>query len=109
MKIKTIVRYDPASFDDYVNEALKKGYQLDHRGLMPPNREGETLHYAQLVLPDPAPEPAPRVGDPFEALRTVKAACLAHSGPCIECPMTVWCERLAYGGDPTDWELPEEG
>lgn len=108
MKIMTIAKRDPYTFDEYVNKALEEGYQIEHRAVLQTNRD-EILHYAQLVQPDPAPEPEAKVADPFEALRTVKAACLAHSGPCNECPMTDWCERLAYGGDPTDWVIPEVG
>ena len=106
MKIMTIVRRDPASFDEYVNAAISKGYQLEHRAVLQTNRE-EILHYAQLVLPDPAPDPEPEAIDGIQALHIVKAACLAHKGPCNDCPMTNWCERLQHGGDPTDWVLPE--
>ena len=107
MKIKTAVNNDPDEFDRFVNKYLGVGYILEHRGLLPNDGKSLAFHYAQLVMPDPKPE-AP-VGDPLEALRVVKAACQAHKGPCNDCPLTDWCERLAYGGDPTDWELPEVG
>ena len=107
MKIRTAVNNNPDEFDLFVNKHLEEGYILEHRGLLPNDGTGKTYHYAQLVLHDQAPEPEAKVADPFEALRAVKAACLAHSGPCNECPMTDWCERLAYGGDPTDWVIPE--
>jgi hypothetical protein len=106
MQIKTIVRYDPASFDDYVNLALKEGYQLEHRGLMPPNKNGETLHYAQLVLPDPPAETEPEEFDPFQALYQVQQFCKDQER-CHTCPIQDWCNQLQAGGDPTDWELPE--
>lgn len=107
MKIKTIVKAGPDTFDESVNTALEAGYQLKHRGLLPPNERGVVAHYAQLVLPDPAPEHEPVEIDGIQALHIVKAACLAHKGPCNDCPMTDWCEQLQSGGDPTDWELPE--
>lgn len=108
MKIRTAVNSNPDDFDKFVNEYLEKGYLLEHRGLLPNDGNSTAYHYAQLVLPDPpAPDPSPGVIDPIQALYIVKSACLAHQGPCNDCPMTEWCERLAYGGDPTDWELPE--
>ncbi len=108
MKIKTIVHNYPDHFDDLVNEALEEGYLLEHRGLMPPNRAGETLHYAQLVLPDPPAEPAPF--DPGLALHQVQTFC--HSIPVEkcnagDCPLRYWCAALEGGGDPTDWDLSE--
>ena len=107
MKIRTAVNDSPDGFDQFVNKLLEEGYILEHRGLLPNDGSGKTYHYAQLVLPDPAPDPEPVERYAIQALHIVKDACLAHQGPCNDCPMTEWCERLAYGGDPTDWELPE--
>ena len=114
MKIKTIrTRLDNVEeFDKQLNEALENGYQLAHRGLVPGFRldGGRYLHnmlYAELVLPDPAPDPEPETIDPFQALHIVKAACLAHKEPCNACPMIDWCRQLDNCNDPTDWELPE--
>ena len=103
MKIKTVVDNIswPGDFDEKVNEAIDEGWQLVKRETV-----GSNL-YAQLVLPDPAPVPEPMEIDGIQALHIVKAACLAHKGPCNDCPMTNWCEQLQHGGDPTDWDLPE--
>ena len=113
MKVKTIVHGNPGEFDNQVNTMLEKGYLLEHRGLIGPTGIGEIKHYAQMTLPDPAPEHEhehehePVEIDGIQALHIVKAACLAHKGPCNDCPMTNWCEQLQHGGDPTDWVLPE--
>ena len=108
MKVKTIWRENPRTFDKEVNEEMEKGYQLVRRDiLVDTNCMGDSVFYAELVLPDPAPEPEPVEIDGIQALHIVKAACLAHKGPCNDCPMTDWCEQLQIGGDPTDWELPE--
>ena len=108
MKIKTIWTKKISDFDDRVNYALAEGYQLLRREVIPtPDDLDKSVLYAELVLPDPAPEPEPEAIDGIHALHIVKAACLAHTGPCNDCPMTDWCEQLQHGGDPTDWELPE--
>jgi len=105
VKIKTIVKFNPDSFDELVNEALSKGYQLEHRGLTT-NREGETFHYAQLVLPDPPAEQ--ETFDPALALRQIKEICEAVTDSCDNCPIKDWCfGPLKNGDDPTDWILPE--
>ena len=108
MKIKTIWRKNPRSFDEEVNEEIEKGYQLVRREvLVDTNCLGDSVFYAELIKQDPAPDPEPVERYAIQALHIVKDACLSHQGPCNDCPMTEWCERLAYGGDPTDWELPE--
>lgn len=114
MKIKTIKnRLDNVvSFDNDLNKALEEGYQLVHRGLVPGFRldGGGYLHnmlYAELVLPDPAPEPETVHNfDPFQALRQVKQFCEAQK-KCGECPLYNWCKLTDDYHDPTDWELPE--
>lgn len=107
MKIKTIWTPTLKYFDDRVNAALAEGYQLTRRDLVPAEKPVDYVFYAELVLPDPAPDPEPVEIDAIQALHIVKAACLAHKGPCNDCPMTDWCESLQLGGDPTDWVLPE--
>ena len=107
MKIKTIVRALPVDFDEQVNEMLKEGYILEHRGILQ-GMNGETFHYGQLVQHDRKAEPDPVEIDGIQALHIVKAACLAHKGPCNDCPMTDWCAQLQHGGDPTDWVLPAQ-
>lgn len=106
MKVKTIVHGNPGEFDDQVNTMLEKGYLLEHRGLLGPTGIGEIKHYAQMTLPDPAPESQPVEIDPWGALRLVKAACNAVTD-CDDCPISGWCNQLLQGGDPTDWVLPE--
>jgi hypothetical protein len=109
MKIKTIVEYVPDTFDNYINQALADGYLLEHRGLLPPDRYGNSAHYAQLVLPDPLPRPEPV--SPVDLLRQIKEFCKnvpVHT--CKEnCPMFDWCGQYTGGYDPCDWGLPEVG
>lgn len=104
MKIKTIVQNSPDTFDEQVNKALEAGYLLERREVLVPNTSGTAAHYAQLVLPDSPADP--ETADIFQALHTIKAACLAQPR-CDICPLTDWCGRLGLGGDPTDWELPD--
>lgn len=106
MKIKTIVQSNPGTFDEQVNEMLKDGHLIEHRGILT-GKDGSVFHYAQLVLPEQAAEPEPVAVDPFQALHIVKAACDAHKGPCNNCPLYAWCKQLDDCNDPTDWELPE--
>lgn len=113
MKIKTITSGNSRSFDEMVNEAMRAGYQLVRRDIIPGFRldGGSYLHnmlYAELVLPDPPAEPEQI--DPFQALRQVQEFC--HSFPVEkcnagDCPLRYWCAALEGGGDPTDWALPE--
>ena len=108
MKIKTIWRENPRSFDEEVNEEMKKGYELVRRDvLVDTNCLGDSVFYAELIQPDPAPEPDQGAIDPFQALHIVKAACQAHNEPCNTCPMIDWCRQLDNCNDPTDWVLPE--
>ena len=102
MKILTVITAWPDDFDHQVNEALEKGYILGRRDLVTVEG-GHTRYYAELVQLDPVPEPDG--AEAIQALHTVRAACLAHQGPCDDCPLTDWCEQLAHGGDPTDWDL----
>lgn len=108
MKIKTVVEYDPRNFDEQVNTTMAEGYQLEHRGLLPPDRYGNSAHYAQLVLPDPPAEPAPF--DPGLALHQVQTFChsVDHDDCGTDrCPLNEWCQRLRDCADPTDWDLSE--
>lgn len=108
MKIKTITGSGPYTFDEAVNKAIANGYQLVRRDVLVSTVKPEdSILYAELVLPEPAPEP--ETIDPFQALHIVKAACLAHKEPCNACPMIDWCRQLDNCNDPTDWELPEVG
>ena len=108
MKIKTIWTAKLTRFDDDVNNAMAEGYQLVRRDvLVDTNCLNDSVLYAELIQPDPEPEPEPVQIDWIKALHIVKAACLAHKGPCNDCPMTNWCDQLQSGGDPTDWKLPE--
>lgn len=125
MKIKTITEELPFSnrFDDKVNKAMDDGWRLARRDVIPAgsNPDSHRLLYAELVQLDPAPEvpegdapgaPEPQPADPFDAVRAIKAACLATSNDdcCTDrCPLYGWCVKLRNGGDPTDWEIPEKG
>ena len=107
MKIKTVAHgfLGAEAFDREVNEALATGWQVVRREVIPGGPLDSNKLYAELVMPDPAPEP--EAIDPFQAMRTIKDACLANAGPCGDCPMAYWCWKLKQGGDPSDWELPE--
>lgn len=108
MKIKTIWTKDLDDFDNQVNETMGEGYQLTRREVLPDTKDLDlSVLYAELVKPDPEPETKPEAIDAIQALHIVKAACLAHTDQCEECPLWLWCLQLGRGGDPTDWELPE--
>lgn len=107
MKIKTVVHNYPNRFDDFVNQYLEKGYLLEERGVMPVGGDGEVYHYARLVLLDPPAETEPEEFDPIQALYAIRRFCDAQE-KCGVCPIYSWCCQLSKGGDPTDWELPEE-
>ena len=108
MKIKTAVEYDPDKFDQFVNNRLEEGYILEHRGLLPPDSNGATAHYAQLVLHDH--QAAPEEIDLAQCLRHVKEFCAnVPSEDCRAglCPLRAWCDESTGGLDPADWILPE--
>lgn len=111
MKIKTVSRsFDwREDFDNAVNEALGKGWQLVKREVIPGSPNDSARLYAELVKLDPPAEP--ETPDPLDLLRQVRKACLQTPAcHCNRegCPMFDWCEGLRKGGDPTDWVLPGE-
>lgn len=117
MKIKTIKnRLDNATnFDKEVNAAIAEGYQLVQRDVIPGFRldGGNYLHnmlFAQLVLPDPVPEP--EQGDPVEALRCIRDFCKAMPvEKCLTpaCPLHDWCHYFTEDCvSPMDWKIPGE-
>ena len=114
MKIKTITEELPFSnrFDDKVNDAMGAGWRLVKREVIPagPNPGSHRLLYAELVELDPVPE-VPETADPFDAVRAVKATCLAtplEDCHADRCPLFSWCNRLSECADPTDWKIPEK-
>jgi hypothetical protein len=111
VKIKTVSSsFDwRGDFDNAVNEALEKGWQLVKREVIPGSPNDSARLYAELVKLDPPAEP--ETPDPMDLLRQVREACLrVPSNGCNPegCPMFNWCEQLRRGGDPTDWVLPGE-
>lgn len=110
MKIKTIWRQRPATFDSDVNDAMEAGWKLTRREvLVDRDNLGSSVLYAELVLPDPVPEP--EQGDPVEALRCIRDFCgTVPMEKCLtECPLSAWCD--IYTGDgisPADWQIPGE-
>jgi hypothetical protein len=101
------VDYEPNTFDDLVNTALTEGYILEHRGLLPPDVEGLSAHYAQLIKLDEPTEPVPV--DPVQALQSVKEFCKnTPADICVNsCPLYGWCQRYTGATDPAEWDLPE--
>lgn len=117
MKIETVVyRLDDQGrrhFDAKVNSLLSEGWALVRREVLPGADLGDCYFaphlYAELAKLDPSPEP--EQADPMAALRAIQAMCLNTSVTdcnCGKCPLDAWCQQLAKGGDPTDWDLPGE-
>lgn len=116
MKIKTVWTADTVNFDDQVNQALKNGYQLVKRELVPAPHLDDTVYYAELVLPDEPDEPeepeeqeSPVPFTPLGALHVIQDACFGtNDKDCLyKCPLRPWCNQLRDGGDPTDWDLSQ--
>lgn len=111
MKIKTVWTADTVGFDDQVNQALKNGYQLVKRDLVPAPHLDDTVYYAELVLPDEPEvlEPQEDQLSPLGALHVIQDACFGtNDKDCLyKCPLRPWCNQLRDGGDPTDWDLSQ--
>lgn len=119
MKIKTInKRLDQADeFDAQVNAATAEGWRLVKREVIPagPNPDSHRLLYAELVEPDPVPEAPeaaePQPADPFDAVRAIKATCMATPMEDCQhgrCPLYAWCCQQESCTDPSEWEVPEK-
>lgn len=117
MRIKTVkYRLDDAEiFDEEVNGALAEGYQLVRQNLVRGFRldGGNFVHnmlFAELVLPDPVPEP--EQPDLLEALHTIRDHCAAMpTERCLtpDCPLSPWCDLYTADGiSPMDWVIPEK-
>lgn len=111
MKIKTICfRLDNANnFDQEVNAALEKGWQLVKRSVLPARQltDDTYLHamlYAELVMLDPVPEPEPVQIDPIEIMQTIRAEC-KKCRDCDQCRWTDLCDPC-FEGTPEYWTLP---
>lgn len=113
MEIKTIVvprGIGTNVFDKQVNDALKEGFQLLRRDVIPGHDDGsarlEPAYYAELVkLDEPArKDDAPSV---FELLEAVSKFCAAKP-TCDGCPLEEFCEaHLADNEGPADWDIYE--
>lgn len=115
MKIKTIAYKlsgdNLQTFDDQVNAAMAEGWQLVKREVLPGMNLGAAYFAPHLCAELVQLDPAPGLPDPLEALRSIQAMCLATSTTdCLagKCPLEEWCQQLAKGGDPTDWDIPGE-
>ena len=115
MEIRTIVvprGLGSKIFDEQVNDALKKGFQLTRRDIVPGFVVGSTTlepaYYAELVKPDEPPQ-KDGVMNVLDALNVVREFCDDHQ--CDDkCLLNEFCERhLAESEGPTDWVLPGEG
>lgn len=111
MKIKTVWSIYPDKFDAQVNEATAEGWQLVRREVIPDRNDlPNSALYAELVLPDPVPEP--EQGDPVEALRCIRDFCKAMPmEKCLTpaCPLSGWCHYFTEDGiSPMDWKIPGE-
>lgn len=108
MKIKTIWNENQLQFDNVVNSAMEEGYQLVRRDvLVDHDRLDDSVFYAELILPDPAPE----AFHPLDLLHQVQTFCLSQAVEdchANKCPLAAWCDQVREGGvDPSDWDLPE--
>lgn len=72
MKIKTITAQTPAEFDKAVNEALRKGWTLTKRGVLPAcaglERDWPRVYYAELVRGSQPPDPSSKKHNCFTCL-----------------------------------------
>lgn len=120
MKIKTITKQinveGLAEFDQEVNAALADGWIVGKREVLPGVDLGggayfAPCYHAELVLPDPTPEPDPAaMCDPLDLLRQLKNFC--NDMPNTECqagacPLAPYCDAMAAGRAIDEWELPE--
>ena len=110
MKIKTIARSFQwvGEFDNLVNAAMKEGWKLVKREVIPGSPNDYARAYAELVQLDPPAEPEPI--DPLDLLCQIRAVCLTTPADDCQtgrCPLYGWCQQLRDGGDPTDWILPK--
>lgn len=113
MKIKTITEWTDTpnktcGFDIEVNKALEEGWTLTRREVFPSLKfDCPELLYAELVMPDPAPERT----DPWDHVRAIKDFCDTVAGDtCFndECPLSDWCKQMIGRRTPTSWALPEK-
>lgn len=113
MKIKTVITnlLDAKEFDEVVNAYMADGYLLTKRECHTVDlryakhtSDGDvfTEHvlYAEMVLPDPAPDPEPVAADPWDLVRQLKDFC--DSVPKIDCvnrdcPLHPLCETMTTG------------
>lgn len=115
MKIKTIIRNTDhvEKFDEEVNEAIADGWILVKREVLPGMQYNATnwawrALYAELVLPDPAPEPEPVAVDPWELARQLKAFCdSVPKADCVErrCPLLPLCNMMLSNKAIDEWEV----
>lgn len=113
MEIKTVVMprcIGAKKFDKQVNDALKEGFKLTRRDVIPGHDDGSTrlepAYYAELVKLD---EPARKDDTPnvFELLEAVSKFC-ASKPNCDGCPLKEFCEaHLADNEGPADWDIYE--
>jgi hypothetical protein len=112
MKIKTVNAklIDSETFDREVNKALEEGYRITRQDVIPGGSYMSNMLYAQMVLPDPTPEP--EQPDLLEALRTIRDHCAAMpTERCLtpDCPLSPWCDLYTADGiSPMDWVIPEK-
>ena len=111
MEIKTIVvprGIGTNVFDKQVNDALKEGFQLLRRDVLPGTKVGlndyTPAYYAELVKPD---EPqVPKSRNVLDVLNVVRDFC--DSNKCGDCLLDEFCNRyMADDIGPADWVLPE--
>lgn len=114
MRIKTITEdFDHIQkFDQQVNDALANGWELTARGSLPATpgqRNSRRLLYAEMTLPDPVEETAPR--EPMDVVREIYEICAGvPQAECQggSCPLYDWCKNLSKCADPSDWEVPDK-
>ena len=110
MKIKTVWQVNDATFDEHVNKWLEEGWHLVKREVFPAHNLDDSVFFAELVLPDPVPEP--EQGDPVKALRCIRDFCKAMPvEKCLTpaCPLSGWCHYFTEDGiSPMDWKIPGE-
>ncbi len=119
MKIRTVIMNtdNTMKFDDCVNDLIADGWVLTRRDILPGMQYNATnwarrAHYAELVQPDPLPEPDPVAAcDPFDLLRQLRAFCdevPKVTCECGECPLSFICADMAMGKAIDELNVPTE-